>query len=113
MKKEQKQENFAFFYKKVPKNFASFRKSCTFAPANQNKRVLKTKFGVWCNGNTADSGPAFPGSSPGTPTKKIAKQTLSDFSFSLSYLSTFSTSFLKISRPEKPVVLKVRLPSAS
>ena len=28
------------------------------------------KFGVWCNGNTADSGPAFPGSSPGTPTKK-------------------------------------------
>ena len=24
--------------------------------------------GVWCNGNTADSGPAFPGSSPGTPT---------------------------------------------
>ena len=26
------------------------------------------KFGVWCNGNTADSGPAFPGSSPGTPT---------------------------------------------
>ena len=26
------------------------------------------KIGVWCNGNTADSGPAFPGSSPGTPT---------------------------------------------
>ncbi|MCR4675594.1 MAG: hypothetical protein K5675_11315, partial [Lachnospiraceae bacterium] len=21
--------------------------------------------GIWCNGNTADSGPAFPGSSPG------------------------------------------------
>ena len=30
-------------------------------------------FGVWCNGNTADSGPAFPGSSPGTPTKETAK----------------------------------------
>ena len=29
--------------------------------------------GVWCNGNTADSGPAFPGSSPGTPTDRIAK----------------------------------------
>ena len=28
--------------------------------------------GVWCNGNTADSGPAFPGSSPGTPTEKTA-----------------------------------------
>ena len=26
--------------------------------------------GIWCNGNTADSGPAFPGSSPGIPTKK-------------------------------------------
>ena len=27
--------------------------------------------GVWCNGNTADSGPAFPGSSPGIPTQSI------------------------------------------
>ncbi len=27
-------------------------------------------FGLWCNGNTADSGPAFPGSSPGSPAKK-------------------------------------------
>ena len=26
--------------------------------------------GVWCNGNTADSGPAFSGSSPDTPTQK-------------------------------------------
>ncbi len=26
--------------------------------------------GLWCNGNTADSGPAFPGSSPGSPAKK-------------------------------------------
>ena len=73
MKKQQKPEKFAFFYKKMPKNFASFRKSCTFAPAKRNKSVLKAKFGVWCNGNTADSGPAFPGSSPGTPTQKIAK----------------------------------------
>ena len=70
LKKQQKAGNFAFFYKKVPKNFASFRKSCTFAPANRNKSVLKSKFGVWCNGHTADSGPAFPGSSPGTPTKE-------------------------------------------
>ena len=72
LKKRQKVEKIAFFYKKVPKNFASFEKSTTFAPAIRNKRVLKTKFGVWCNGNTADSGPAFPGSSPGTPTKRIA-----------------------------------------
>ena len=26
--------------------------------------------GLWCNGNTADSGPAFPGSSPGSPTEE-------------------------------------------
>ena len=26
--------------------------------------------GVWCNGNTTDSGPVIPGSNPGTPTKK-------------------------------------------
>ena len=30
--------------------------------------------GVWCNGNTADSGPAFPGSNPGTPTQETAKK---------------------------------------
>ena len=35
---------------------------CTFAEGNV--------IGVWCNGNTADSGPAFPGSSPGTPTRE-------------------------------------------
>ena len=28
--------------------------------------------GIWCNGNTADSGPAFSGSSPDTPTYKMA-----------------------------------------
>ena len=33
---------------------------------------LQMKIGIWCNGNTADSGPAFPGSSPGIPTKKSA-----------------------------------------
>ena len=41
-------------------------------------------FGVWCNGNTADSGPAFPGSSPGTPTEKTAEHRFEDaqqFSF--------------------------------
>ena len=29
---QRKEPNFAFFYKKVPKNFASSRKSRTFAP---------------------------------------------------------------------------------
>ena len=36
--------------------------------------AIKFRFcniGIWCNGNTADSGPAFPGSSPGIPTQSI------------------------------------------
>ena len=26
--------------------------------------------GLWCNGNTTDSGPVIPGSNPGSPTKE-------------------------------------------
>ena len=48
------------------------QKSLTFAPVFERVSRLHPKFGVWCNGNTADSGPAFPGSSPGTPTKNLA-----------------------------------------
>ena len=44
--------------------------------------------GVWCNGNTADSGPAFPGSSPGTPTSlKRASSTTEDAFFVYYYKS--------------------------
>ena len=32
------------------------------------KRSAKD-IGVWCNGNTTDSGPVIPGSNPGTPTQ--------------------------------------------
>ena len=28
-------------------------------------------FGLWCNGNTTDSGPVFLGSNPSSPTHKI------------------------------------------
>ena len=36
-----------------------------FALENKKKTI-----GVWCNGNTTDSGPVFPGSNPGIPTDK-------------------------------------------
>ena len=36
----------------------------------QDKPWANILIGLWCNGNTADSGPAFPGSSPGSPTEK-------------------------------------------
>ncbi len=32
--------------------------------------LLKRKIGIWCNGNTTDSGPVIPGSSPGIPTRE-------------------------------------------
>ena len=62
---------FALFYKKYSIFFAGSEKSRTFALAFRETPLENCKnSGVWCNGNTADSGPAFPGSSPGTPTRK-------------------------------------------
>ena len=37
---------------------------------HRNSEINLNIIGIWCNGNTADSGPAFPGSSPGIPTKR-------------------------------------------
>ena len=31
--------------------------------------IVKTNIGLWCNGNTTDSGPVILGSNPGSPTK--------------------------------------------
>ena len=31
--------------------------------------TVKTNIGLWCNGNTTDSGPVILGSNPGSPTK--------------------------------------------
>ena len=31
------------------------------------------QIGLWCNGNTTDSGPVIPGSNPGSPTKPSDK----------------------------------------
>lgn len=39
----------------------NFKKKSIFAP------LFRASLGLWCNGNTADSGPAFPGSNPGSP----------------------------------------------
>ena len=49
------------------KSFAVSKNCHTFATAIEE---VAPQIGLWCNGNTADSGPAFPGSSPGSPTKK-------------------------------------------
>ena len=43
----------------------------TFAIAIRKQNDCRHKIGIWCNGNTTDSGPVIPGSSPGIPTKKM------------------------------------------
>ena len=38
---------------------------------SSNKRLLINKnIGIWCNGNTTDSGPVILGSSPSIPTER-------------------------------------------
>ena len=37
--------------------------------------------GIWCNGNTTDSGPVIPGSSPGIPTALKSKLNFSTWIF--------------------------------
>ena len=36
----------------------------------KSERRSDGQIGLWCNGNTTDSGPVFPGSSPGSPTEE-------------------------------------------
>ena len=62
----------------MPKHFALSKITPTFAAvigkrfekSVSNKSVTSdlTYIGVWCNGNTTDSGPVILGSSPSTPT---------------------------------------------
>ena len=40
------------------------------------ERVVPWDIELWCNGNTTDSGPVFPGSSPGSSTRKPVKHSL-------------------------------------
>ena len=37
------------------------------------KTEMKCSIGLWCNGNTTDSGPVIPGSNPGSPTNYKTK----------------------------------------
>ena len=54
----------------MQEKFGGLRKSPYLCTRNQGTTRLQYKIGIWCNGNTADSGHAFPGSSPGIPTKR-------------------------------------------
>ena len=54
--------------KKTPEIFGGNQKMLYLCTRNQERNGSDV-IGIWCNGNTADSGPAFPGSSPGIPTE--------------------------------------------
>ena len=53
-----------FFLKSLP-----VQKKCVSLHRQTKTRVWYSKIGIWCNGNTTDSGPVIPGSSPGIPTQ--------------------------------------------
>ena len=55
---------FCFVIKKRGKNICFTEKCCTFAS--------HLGIGLWCNGNTTDSGPVIQGSSPCSPTKSFS-----------------------------------------
>ena len=55
--------------KKSFKNLWIKKKAVSLQRQNQNG-CFDRKIGIWCNGNTTDSGPVFPGSNPGIPTDK-------------------------------------------
>ena len=50
------------FAKKIVEMFVIPKLFVSLHPQTRN-------IGLWCNGNTSDSGPDIPGSSPGSPTK--------------------------------------------
>ena len=59
-----------YFGKKIPKKFWCLRKKYYLCTRNRGRCPLANDIGVWCNGNTTDSGPVILGSSPSTPTLK-------------------------------------------
>ena len=67
------------------KNFAKAKNKFYFC-------TRKRKIGLWCNGNTTDSGPVIPGSNPGSPTRRRLFQVV--FFFVLCYQDSFSLSRL-------------------
>ena len=60
------------------------------------KTEMKCSIGLWCNGNTTDSGPVIPGSNPGSPTNLpyLSQKTTKIASFSgFLLLSTMYENF--------------------
>ena len=65
--------------KKMLKSFGSKKKTSTFAALFGEREAKTYKLGYGVIGNTTDSGPVIPGSSPGIPTKKLRSFMTSKF----------------------------------
>lgn len=46
-------------------------KNCYLCTRKRISNPEANNIGIWCNGNTTDSGPVIPGSNPGIPTNKL------------------------------------------
>lgn len=57
------------FAKKIAEMFAIPK---LFVSLHPQTKII----GLWCNGNTTDSGPVIPGSNPGSPTQHTDKNPL-------------------------------------
>ena len=66
-KKCKKEKKTVFWWKNKAKSLECDEKAVSLQRQKQNGWFC-WKIGLWCNGNTTDSGPVFPGSSPGSPT---------------------------------------------
>ena len=62
----------SFFIKKSPFSLQVCGKTLPLRRKTNGRAFLRSAkdIGVWCNGNTTDSGPVILGSSPSTPTGK-------------------------------------------
>mgnify|MGYP006911852973 CR=1 FL=1 len=68
-KRKQMEKKESWLEKKASKICGLNKKTVSLQRQNQNG-CFDRKIGIWCNGNTTDSGPVFPGSNPGIPTHK-------------------------------------------
>lgn len=94
-----------FSLKKKSKYLVESKKVCTFALANRGIPVSNIEnilIGIWCNGNTTDSGPVILGSSPSIPTKK---QTDNGLLFCYSSHLRFPQLFICQSTSIKPLAI--------
>ena len=73
--KQEKRFILDFFIKKTRKLFVVKKKVVPLHSQSSNKRLPdKNNIGIWCNGNTTDSGPVILGSSPSIPTYEKVQQ---------------------------------------